>query len=66
MSDEPVHPVDSHGNQAAQPSAPSAADATRAVSGTLHIPLAALAKGMVAIPGLMRKGLEHDYKRNLY
>ncbi|MFT4190493.1 MAG: pyridoxamine 5'-phosphate oxidase family protein [Comamonas sp.] len=27
---------------------------------------AALARGMVSIPGLMRKGLEQDYKRNLY
>ncbi len=27
---------------------------------------AALARGMVSVPGLMRKGLEEDYKRNLY
>jgi len=27
---------------------------------------AAIAKGMVSVPGLMRKGLEQDYKRNLY
>lgn len=27
---------------------------------------AALVKGMVSIPGLMRSGLEKDYKRNLY
>ncbi len=27
---------------------------------------AALARGMVSIPGLMRKGLAEDYKRNLY
>jgi hypothetical protein len=47
------------GTVAAQPSAPSAADATRAISDTLHIPLAAHAKGVVAIPGLMRKDLEH-------
>jgi len=27
---------------------------------------AALARGLVRVPGLMRKGLEQDYKRNLY
>jgi len=27
---------------------------------------AAIAKGLVSVPGLMRKGLEQDYKRNLY
>jgi len=27
---------------------------------------AALARGVVSIPGLMRKGLDEDYKRNLY
>ncbi|MCD0502202.1 pyridoxamine 5'-phosphate oxidase family protein [Bordetella petrii] len=27
---------------------------------------AMIAKGMVSVPGLMRKGLEQDYKRNLY
>lgn len=27
---------------------------------------AAIARGMVSIPGLMRKGLEQDYKRNMY
>ena len=27
---------------------------------------AALARGVVSIPGLMRKGLDQDYKRNLY
>ena len=27
---------------------------------------AALARGAVSIPGLMRKGLEQDYKRNMY
>lgn len=27
---------------------------------------AAIAKGAVSIPGLMRKGLEQDYKRNMY
>lgn len=27
---------------------------------------AALARGVVSIPGLMRKGLEQDYKRNMY
>lgn len=32
-------------------------------SGGLH---AALARKAVSIPGLMRKGLEHDYKHNLY
>lgn len=27
---------------------------------------AAIARGMVSIPGLMRKGLDQDYKRNMY
>ncbi|MBO9354790.1 pyridoxamine 5-phosphate oxidase [Bordetella petrii] len=27
---------------------------------------AAIARGMVSIPGLMRKGLQQDYKRNMY
>jgi len=55
----------------ASPVAPADIDPARVF--TAHVRLnkagglrAALARGAVSIPGLMRKGLEQDYKRNMY
>jgi len=55
------------------PAAAAPADIDPAAVFAAHVRLnktgglgAAIARGMVSIPGLMRKGLQQDYKRNMY